>query len=102
MGDFLYHRIVIICIFVHHVMSKPFDALTVITGCTNGADFHVLFPNRDSGGSSKKEESPPAEAAFDDDFKKSAEKQDAMVSRSHRQVQNRVDSAWAVINQVYL
>ncbi|XP_044055280.1 uncharacterized protein C1orf87 [Siniperca chuatsi] len=56
-------------------------------------------PAEDAGDSSQKEENPPVEAAFDDDFEKPPERQD--VSRSHRQVQNRVDSAlWAVINQV--
>lgn len=57
--------------------------------------------NRDTGGTSKKEENPPVEAVFNGDLEKPPEKQDVMVSRSHRQVKSRVDSAlWAVLNQV--
>ncbi|XP_049443052.1 uncharacterized protein C1orf87 [Epinephelus fuscoguttatus] len=57
-------------------------------------------PKEDSGEMAQKETNPPAEAALGD-FKKTPENQDVTVSRSHRQVQHRVDSAlWAVINQV--
>ncbi|KAL7396135.1 hypothetical protein ABVT39_000973 [Epinephelus coioides] len=56
-------------------------------------------PKEDSGEMAQKEANPPAEAALGD-FKKTPENQDVTVSRSHRQVQHRVDSAlWAVINQ---
>ncbi|XP_038572934.1 uncharacterized protein C1orf87 [Micropterus salmoides] len=53
-------------------------------------------PQGDAADSSKKEaKSPPVEAVSDD------KRQDVMMSRSHRRIQNRVDSTlWASINQV--